>query len=336
MPHPIHISRRAFAAGAASFAATPLLVPAARAQAAWPQAKPITLLVGYPPGGSTDFVARTIAEPLSKRLGTPVVVENVGGAGGTIAAQRAVNAAPDGYTLLLGSGSEVSLARLFNSAIRYDGRTDLSHIGLVGVTPMVLVASAALGIRDVGDALLRLRNEPKRYSFASSGIGTPLHMAGELVNLKAGVSMRHIPYRGAGQMVQDVLGGSTEFGVFVLTSALPHIRTGRMTALGVTTAGRSRAAPEIPALGEHPRLKGYDMNVWYGLFGPARLPAPAVARLNRELNEILREKETWEKLQQAGISNDGGTPQALTAFVAAETERVRGIVNQAVAAGASS
>lgn len=336
MPNRNPITRRAFAVGAASFAAAPLLVPAARAQGGWPTARPITLLVGYTPGGSTDFVARTVAEPLSRRLGTPVVVENIGGAGGTIAAQRAVNAAADGHTLLLGSGSEVSLARLFNTAVKYDGRTDLSHIGLVGVTPMVLVASAALGIKDLDDALLRLKKEPRRYSFASSGVGTPLHMAGELVNLKAGVGLRHIPYRGAAQMVQDVLGGSTEFGVFVLTSALPHIRAGRMTALGVTTAGRSRAAPEIPALGEHPRLKGYDMNVWYGLFGPARLPAPMVARVNRELNEILREKETWEKLQKAGITNDGGTPQALTAFVNAETERVRTIVNQAVAAGATS
>jgi tripartite-type tricarboxylate transporter receptor subunit TctC len=336
MPHRNQITRRSFTVGAASFATAPLLVGTARAQAGWPAARPITLLVGYPPGGSTDFVARTIAEPLSRRLGTPVVVENVGGAGGTIAAQRAVNAAPDGYTLLLGSGSEVSLARLFNTAVKYDGRTDLSHIGLVGVTPMVLVASAALGIKNLDDALARVKKEPKRYSFASAGVGTPLHMAGELVNLKAGIGLRHIPYRGAGQMVQDVLGGSTDFGVFVLTSALPHIRSGKMTALGVTTAGRSRAAPEIPALGEHPRLKGYDMNVWFGLFGPARLPAPMVARLNRELNQILREKQTWEKLQKAGISNDGGTPEALTAFVKAETERVRGIVNQAVAAGASS
>lgn len=336
MPHRNLMTRRIFAVGAASFAAAPLLAPAARAQGGWPEGRPITLVVGYPPGGSTDFVARTVAEPLSRRLGTPVVVENVGGAGGTIAAQRAVKAEPDGYTLLLGSGSEVSLARLFNTAVKYDGRTDLSHIGLVGVTPMVLVASAALGIKDMDDALLRLKKEPRRYSFASAGVGTPLHMAGELVNLKAGVRLRHIPYRGAGQMVQDVLGGSTEFGVFVLTSALPHIRTGKMTALGVTTTSRSRAAPEIPSLSEHPRLQGYDMNVWYGLFGPARLPAPMVARLNRELNESLREKETWEKLQKAGITNDGGTPQALTAFVKAETERVRSIVNQAVAAGASS
>lgn len=336
MPHHNLTTRRTFTAGLASLAAAPVLPFAARAEGAWPTQRPITLLVGYPPGGSTDFVARTVAEPLSRRLGTPVVVENVGGAGGTIAAQRAVNAAPDGHTLLLGSGSEVCLARLFNSAVKYDGRTDLSHIGLVGITPMVLVAGAGLGIRNLDDALVRARKEPKRYSFASAGVGTPLHMAGELVNLKAGVHLRHIPYRGAAQMVQDVLGGSTDFGVFVLTSALPHIRAGRMTALGVTTTGRSRAAPEIPALGEHPRLKGYDMNVWFGLFGPARLPAPMVARLNRELNEILREKDTWEKLQKAGITNDGGTAQALTSFVQAETERVRQIVNQAVAAGATS
>lgn len=335
MQHTFHPSRRRFAAGAAALAAASFASLPARAQA-WPAGKAITLLVGYSPGGSTDMVARTIAEPLARRLGTPVVVENVGGAGGTIAAQRAVNAAPDGYTLLLGSGSEVSLARLFNTAVKYDGETDLAHIGLVGTTPMVFVAGPQVGVKDLDDALAKARREPKRYSFASSGVGTPLHMSGELINLKAGTTLRHIPYRGAAQMSQDVIGGSTEFGVFVLTSALPHIESGKMVALGVTTPARSRAAPGIPALAEHPRLKGYDMNVWFGLFGPKGLPAAITARLNRELNELLREQATWQKLQKAGISNEGGTPQQLSAFIRAETQRVRAVVNQAVVAGATS
>jgi tripartite-type tricarboxylate transporter receptor subunit TctC len=137
-------------------------------------------------------------------------------------------------------------------------------------------------------------------------------------------------------MVQDVLGGNVDYGVFVLSSALPHIEGGKMTALGVTTPTRSRAAPQIPALAEVPRLAGYDMNVWFGLFGPARLPVSMTTRLNKELNEILRDQVVWQKLQKAGISNDGGSPQALAAFVKAETQRVRAVVNKAVATGKAS
>jgi tripartite-type tricarboxylate transporter receptor subunit TctC len=337
MHHHFQASRRHFSLGLAGIAAGGLLPLGAHAQSpAWPRGKPISLLVGYPPGGSVDLVARIVAEPLAKRLGTPVVVENIGGAGGTIAAQKAVNAAPDGFTLLLGSGSEVSIARLFNTAVKYNGETDLTHIGMVGITPMVFVAGPRAGVKTLDEALAKSRREPKSLSFASSGVGTPLHMAGELINLASGTTFRHIPYRGAAPMVQDVLGGNVEFGVFVLSSAMPYIEAGKMMALGVTTPSRSRAAPQIPALSEHPRLKGYDMNVWFGLFGPAKLPAAMTARLNKELNEVLRDQEVWQKLQKAGISNDGGTPQQLTAFIKAETQRVRGVVQHAVATGATS
>lgn len=332
-----HPNRRHFSLGLASLAAAQMLPLAANAQStAWPAAKQITLLVGYPAGGSVDLVARIIADPLSRRLGTPVVVENVGGAGGTIAGQKAVNAQPDGYTLLLGSGSEITIARLFNTAVKYNGETDLTHIGMVGITPMVLVAGPRAGVKTLDEALARSKKEPNLLSFASAGIGTPLHMVGELINLKAGTTLRHVPYRGAGQQMQDLMGGQVEFSVSVLSSAMPHIQAGKIIPLAVTTTTRSRLLPEIPAMGEHPKLKGYDMNVWFGLFGPAKLPLPITARLNRELNEILREKEVWEKLQKAGISNDGGTPGQLSAFIKAETQRVRAVVNQAVTTGATS
>jgi tripartite-type tricarboxylate transporter receptor subunit TctC len=302
----------------------------------WPQAKPISLVVGYPAGGSVDLVARIIAEPLGKRLGTQIIVDNVGGAGGTIGAQKVVNAPADGYSLLLGSGSEVSIARIYNPAIKYNGEVDLSAIGLIGVTPMVFVAGPKTGVKTMEDALALARRNPGTLNFASSGIGTPLHVAGELINLKAGTNFRHVPYRGAPQMVQDVLGGNIEFGVFVLSSAMPHIESGKMTALAVTTPQRSRAAPQIPAMSELPRMKDYNMNVWFGLFGPARLPASVTAALNRELNEVLRDPAVWQKLQKAGISNEGSTPQALASFVKAETLRVRSVVNQALVGGGGS
>ena len=304
-------------------------LPGVHAQT-WPAAKAITLVVGYPAGGSVDLVARVIAEPLGKRLGAQVIVENVGGAGGTIGAQKVVNAAPDGYTLLLGSGSEVSIARLYNAAVKYNGETDLTGIGLIGVTPMVVVAGPKAGVKNMDEALALAKSNPGKFNFASSGIGTPLHVAGELINLKAGTSIKHVPYRGAAQMVQDVLGNNIEFGVFVLSSALPHIESGKMIPLAVTTPERSRAAPQIPAMAEFAKMKDYNMNVWFGLFGPAKLPASTAARLNKELGEVLRDPAVWQKLQKAGISNEGGTPQALGSFIKAETLRVRSVVNQVV------
>ena len=301
--------------------------PSQAQTAAWPKGKTITLIVGYPAGGSVDLVARTIAEPLAKRLGTAVIVENQGGAGGVIGAQKVVNAAPDGYTLLLGSGSEVSLARLYNQMVKYNGQTDLSHIGLIGTTAMVFVAGPSAGVKTLDEALRRAKREPDSLSFASSGVGTPLHIAGELINLKAGIKLRHVPYRGAGQMLQDVLGGNIEFGVFVLSSALAHIESGKIVPLGVTTLTRSRSAPQIAPLADDARLKGYDMNVWFGLFGPATLPQPIAARLNQELNELLREPQVWQTLNKSGISTEGGTQSALSEFIRAETQRVREVVN---------
>jgi tripartite-type tricarboxylate transporter receptor subunit TctC len=333
---PFHHARLGRALRAASSALLALLALSAAQAQTWPTAKPISLVVGYPAGGSVDLVARIIAEPLAKRLGTPVIIENVGGAGGTIGAQKVVSANPDGYTLLLGSGSEVSIAKLFNAAVKYNGETDLSPVALIGITPMVFVTNSKTGVKTIEEAIAKSKRERNQLSFASSGIGTPLHVSGELINLMAGTTFRHVPYRGAGQQLQDLLGGNIEFSVSVLSSALPHIESGKMIPLGVTTPTRSRAAPQIAALGENPRLKGYDMNVWFGLFGPAKLPAPVVARLNRELNDILREEAVWQKLQKAGISNEGGTPQALTTFIRAETQRVRSVVNKAVSTGTAS
>jgi tripartite-type tricarboxylate transporter receptor subunit TctC len=331
-----HPSRRLLLAALTATALTGLAVMQRAHAQAWPAAKAITLEVGYPAGGSVDLVARIIAEPLGKRLGAQIIVDNVGGAGGTIGAQKVVNAAPDGYTLLLGSGSEVSIARIYNAAVKYNGETDLTPIGLIGSTPMVFVAGPKTGVKTMEEALDLSRRNPGKLNFASSGIGTPLHVAGELINLKAGTTFRHVPYRGAPQMVQDVLGGNIEFGVFVLSSAMPHIESGKMVALAVTTPQRSRAAPQIPALSEFPRMKDYNMNVWFGLFGPARLPADMAARLNRELAEVLRDPAVWQKLQRAGISNEGGTQQALSTFIHAETLRVRSVVTQAVSVGAGS
>jgi tripartite-type tricarboxylate transporter receptor subunit TctC len=296
--------------------------------------KPLTLMVGYPAGGSVDLVARAIAEPLGKKLDRTVIVENAAGAGGTIAAKKVVDAAPDGNMLLLGSGSEVTIARLYNQAVKYDGERDLSAIGLIGSTPMVLVASQKSGLKNTDDLIALAKREPKKLSFASSGIGTPLHIAGELLNLRAGTRITHVPYRGAAPMVQDVLGGNIDLGVFVLSSALPHIQTGKMVPLGLTTAQRSRTAPQIAPLGDNAKLKGFDMSVWFGLLGPAKLPPAEITRLNLALAQVLQNPDVWRKLQAAGIDTQPGTPQQLRDYIRQETKRVQSVVLQAVAEGA--
>jgi tripartite-type tricarboxylate transporter receptor subunit TctC len=271
--------------------------------------RPVTLVVGYSAGGSVDLVARAVAPELARRLGQQVVVENVAGAGGT---------------LLLGSPSEVGINQLITRQARYDGLQDLAAVGMIGAQPLVLVAGPRTAATDANAFRALLAQQPGKLSYATSGIGTPLHLAGELIKREGGVDMVHVPYRGAPQMATDLLGGQVDFAVFVLSSALPHIREGRMKAIGLTTRQRAAVAREIPALAETPRFAAVDLGVWFGLFAPARTPAPVVARLQRELREVLRQGEVAGKLEAAGLTL---TPELDgPRFVREEVERFRRIV----------
>lgn len=270
----------------------------AAAQGTYPD-RPITVVVGYPPGGSTDLTGRAVADQLARKLGATVIVENASGAGGAIAAQKVSRAAPDGYTLLLGANNEIAINRFVSPAVKYTSR-DFTPIGLVGYQPMVLVASAQSGVKNVDDFLKAVRAKPGRYSYGSSGVGTALHLAGEMVKQQAGVFVTHIPYRGVAPLTSDLIGGSLEYGVFVLSSGLPHIRSGKVVALGMTEKQRSASAPDIPALAEHPALRNMDISVWFALMAPPNLPAPVAARLRTALAEVLRTPEFRKKLEDAG------------------------------------
>lgn len=261
--------------------------------------KPITLVVAYPPGGSTDLTGRTLGAELSKKLGVPVVIDNVGGAGGAIGAQKVANAAPDGYTLLAGASNEIAISRLVSGAVKYDLK-DFTPIGLIAAQPMVLVASQKSGVKTVEQFLSQVKQNPGKYSYGSSGVGTALHLAGEMLKDQGGLFMTHIPYRGVAPLANDLLGNNIDFGVFVLSSGLPHIRSGKVVALGTTEAKRSPMTAEIPALAETPKLKGIDINIWFALMGPARLPEPVVARLRKALNESLQSAELRKKLEDSG------------------------------------
>ncbi len=288
------LSRRAACA-----AVLALLAGAAAAQPAAYPSKPVTIVVAYPAGGSTDLNGRVLGTELARRLGVPVVIENIGGAGGAIGAQKVANAAPDGYTLLVGASNEIAINRMVSAAVKYDLK-DFTPIGLIATQPMVLVASQQSGIKTLDQFVAQVGQNPGKYSYGSSGVGTALHLAGEMLNDQGGLTMTHVPYRGVGPLANDLLGNSIELGVFVLSSGLPHIRSGKVVALGTTEAKRSARTPDIPALAEHPKLRGMDINIWFALMGPAKLPEPVVATLKKALAESLQSPELRRKLEESG------------------------------------
>ncbi|MBY0408980.1 MAG: tripartite tricarboxylate transporter substrate binding protein [Burkholderiaceae bacterium] len=260
--------------------------------------KPVTLVVAYPPGGSTDLTGRTLAIELSKKLGVPVVIENIGGAAGAIGAQKVANAASDGYTLLVGANNEVAINRLVSASVKYELK-DFTPIGLIASQPLVLVASQKSGVKNINEFMNLVKKNPGKFSYGSSGVGSSLHLAGEMVKDQGGLFMTHIPYRGVAPLTNDLLGGNIDFGVYVLSSALPFIRNGKLVALGTTELKRSPVTQEIPALSETAQLKGIDIGTWYVLMGPANLPASVTARLKKALADSLQSPELRKKLEDA-------------------------------------
>jgi tripartite-type tricarboxylate transporter receptor subunit TctC len=289
------VLRYAGATAAASIMGT------AQAQS-YPGSKPITIVVGYPPGGSTDFTARTVATELGKKLGTTVIIDNVGGAGGALGAQKVASAAPDGYTLIVGANNEMAISKLVSSSVRYDSMTSFTPVGLIASQPMVLVASTKMNVKTVDDFLKLAKANPGKFSYGSSGVGTALNLAGEMIKEASSTFLVHIPYRGVAPLTNDLIGGQLEFGVFVLSSGLPHIKGGKVVALGVTEGQRSKAAPDIPALSEHPALKNVKISSWFGLWGPAGMPAPVTQRLQQALAEVMATADVRSKLEAAGAS----------------------------------
>lgn len=287
-------------------------------------ARPVSLVVGYPAGGSVDLVARTVAPPLARRLGQPVQVENIAGASGTIGAVKVALAEADGHTLLLGSPSEVGINHLTGQRDRFNPQTDLTPIGLIGSQPMVLVAGRSARARNVAEFLDYATRHPGEARYATAGPGTPLHLAGETIRQRAGIDIRHQPYRGAGPMLPDLLDGRVDFAVMVLSSALPHIREGRLHAIGLTSARRTAALPNLPALAEHPRLAGVDLGVWFGVLGPRRLPPVTRERLAEELRATMKEPALRLQLQGAGLELMEDV--AFAPFLRAEIEKFRRVL----------
>jgi tripartite-type tricarboxylate transporter receptor subunit TctC len=275
-----------------------LLAMPAFAQDAYPS-KPITIVVGYPPGGSTDLTGRNVALELSAKLGVPVVIENIGGAGGAIGAQKVASAAPDGYTFLVGASNELAIVNLVNKKIKYSTK-DFTAIGLVASQPLVLVASTSSGVKNLAEFTQKVSKNPGKFSYGSSGVGTSLHLAGEMVKEQGKLFMTHIPYRGVAPLTNDLMGNNLEYGVFVLSSGLPHIKSGKVIALGTTEAKRSATTPDIPALAETPQYKNVDIGVWFALMGPANLPKPVFDKVKKALNDTLQSPDFKKKMEASG------------------------------------
>lgn len=270
------------------------------AQNSYPS-RPIKLVVGYAPGGSVDMAARVVADILSARLKGSVVVDNVAGAAGVVGAQRVVSSPADGYTLLVGSSNEMAATMLVNPAQRYDPSKDFTPIALVATAPVLLVASPKSGVKNLDEFINLVKRNPGKFSFGSSGIGSTLHFAGELVKQRAGLFLTHIPYRGTAPLTSDLIGGMLDFAVISPTAAAPFLQTNRLVPLGITSGKRFPSLPQVPALGEHALLKGYELAGWFAIAGPKDLPANITQDIRNALEAGLSDPVIRKRLEDGGV-----------------------------------
>lgn len=292
----------------------------------WPQ-KPIRYIVPFAPGGATDLLGRMVSTGLTKKLGQPVVVENKAGQGGSVGAAELAKAKPDGYTLGGGTISSHGFNAVLYPKLPYDPIKDFAPITLLATSPNVLVVHPSLNVKTVAELVALLKANPNKYSFGSSGYGTSQHIAGEMFKVMTGVRANHVSYHGSGPMLIDLLAGTTQFSFEGSSSALPHVAAGHLVALAVTTAKRSKAAPEIPTMQEA-GLAGYDISSWQAMFAPAGTSPKIIQRLQADIAQILKQPENEQKLAMLGLESDGRTPEELAIFMASEIPRLGGVVRR--------
>jgi tripartite-type tricarboxylate transporter receptor subunit TctC len=307
-----------------------LAAAAAFAQPAFAQSyptKPIKLIVPFPPAGSTDLSARAVASKLGERLGQPVVIENKPGAGGNIGSDMAAKSPADGYTLLVGTVGTHGINPSLYSKMSYDHLKDFTPVILLSTTPNVLVVHPSFAPSSVKEVIALAKAKPGELTFASSGSGTSIHLSGELFKSMAGIQMTHVPYKGSGPMLVDLMGGQTSMAFDNLSSAIAHIKAGKLKAIATTGPQRAPALPDLPTISEA-GLTGYDSTSWNAVYAPAGTPKEIVDRLNKELRAILESAETRKFFAEQGAEAGGGTPQQLDAFMRAETAKWAKVVKE--------
>ena len=290
-------------------------VPALAQSAAYPD-KPVRFVVPYPPGGGTDVIARIVQERFQSQLGQPILIDNKGGAGGSVGSELVARAPADGYTVLFTLSSHTINPAIFPK-LSFDTVKDFEPVGTVASLPQILVANNQVPANTVAELVALAKAKPGTLSYASVGNGSPGHLAGELFKIRTGTQMTHIPYRGGGPAVTDVIGGQVPLLWVSIPAAAQFVKTGKLKALAVSTLKRSSAFPDVPTVQET-GISDFEVDSWYAMFVPARTPQPVIDRLNRALNAIVAEPAIREKLLAQGAEGVGGTPQALGRTVAAE------------------
>ena len=296
------------------------------AQPAFPS-KAITIVVPTAAGGANDAMARTIALKLTPMLGQPIIVDNRAGANGSIASEYVARAVPDGHTLMLGyiatHGMNPALQKL-----HYDPVADFEPVGLVGYSPTLLIANAKVPVKDVKDLVTQLKAKPDKYTYASAGNGTAPHFAAELFKLNAGVVMLGVPYKGSAPAISDTIAGQTQFMFPSLFTALPHVTSGKLRALAVAGPKRAAELPDIPTLKEQ-GVEGVDVTQWYAIFAPAKTPRAIVEKLNKAINEVLRDKDTVKRIEEHGAAVETGSPEQLATLLKGELVKWTRVVKAA-------
>ena len=306
--------------------AVPLAGRAGAQSPPWP-VKPVKVIVAYPPGGSTDIAGRLLADRLSKALGQQVVVENRGGAGGTIGALSVVRSDPDGYTLLLAASPEVSIAPITVKSMQYDPVKDLQPITLVGQVPFLLVANPGLPVTTVAELIAYAKANPRKVNYSSYGNNTSNHLVGELFKVTAGIDTTHVPYKGSGPSIIDLIGGQVQYTFDTPAATMGLVRSGKLKALAVATPQRLANASAIPTMGEA-GLPGFVGGTWFGLLAPAKTPRAIVDRIHAEASAALNSAELRKSFEDRDIIPGGNTPDEFGRFIQSEVAKWRDLATR--------
>ena len=294
---------------------------------AWPT-KPVTFIVPYPPGGGTDVIARIVQEPLSRQLGQPVVIENRGGAGGSIGTAVAARSAPDGHTMLFTLSSH-SINPAIYGKLPFDTERDFRPVSMVASLPQLFAVHPGAPFKTFEGLVAYMKSHPGKVDYASVGVGSPSHLAGELLKMQLSAYMVHIPYRGGGPAVAATMAGDVPVLIVSIPAAMSQVRAGRLVPLAVSTRGRTSILPDVPTVAEATGLKGYEVDSWYAVFAPTKTPDEAVARMNKEIASVVARSDVKAKLLEQGAEGRSSTPEALGKVVKREINEWRALVKHA-------
>jgi len=278
--------------------------------------RPIRMVVPFPPGGGNDLLARSISQPLSQAIGQSVVVDNRGGAGGQIGATLAAAAAPDGYTIFLGSIGNLTFLPVLQSKLQYEPIRDFAPVTLLATSPFILVVNPAVPAKSVKELIALAKAQPGKLNYGSAGPGSSLHMTGELFKLESGADITHVPYKGTAPALIDLLSGQVQMLFSTMPSVVPHVKTGKLRGLGVSSLKRAAAVPDVPPIAE--AVPGFEVLNWQGIVVPKKTPEAIVQKLNRALLEALKSPETIKALANQGLDAAGGTPGEFGALIKSE------------------